>query len=99
MSNKNKSQSITESAGWGLRLAALALTIVSVVVIYGVRFSGNGDSVGAILWAAVPILLGLVASFVLGKIKKLGSQQRKWQIYTYVLVIAVVGILINTWFL
>lgn len=96
MSRKNKSN--TEPAGWGLRLAALALTLLSIVVIYAFRFADNGDNMGAIMWAGTPIVLGMVASFVLGQIKKLGSQKRKWEIYTYVLILVAVGILVNTWF-
>lgn len=98
MSKKSKSRSTTAPAGWGLRLAGLALTLLSVVVIYAVRFSGNGDNMAAMLWAAAPILLGVIACMVLGQIKKLSSPKRKWEIYTYVLIFVAVGILVKTWF-
>lgn len=86
-----------ESASWGLRLGAIALTLLCIVVVFAIRFSDNGREVQAIMWASVPFVAGIVASMLLGKIKKAGSSKSKWQIYTGVLVLTTAGILLNTW--
>lgn len=94
----SKNSSHNEPAGWGLRLAALALTLLGIVVVFAFRFADNGNQPSAIMWAGVPVVGGLLAGFLLGKIKRFGSQKRKWEIYTYVLVLASIGILVKTWF-
>ena len=95
MSKKNTRN---EPAGWGLRLAALALTLLGIVVVFAFRFADNGNQPSAIMWAGVPVIGGLLASFLLGQLERFGSQKRKLEIYTYVLLAAALGILIKTWF-
>ena len=94
MGSKNKSN--TEPVGWAIRLAALSLTLLGIVVVFVVRFANNGNEMGAVMWAGMPILLGIVASYLLGFIKKLGSPRRKWQVYTYVLLACVIAITLKT---
>ena len=94
----SKNSTRNEAAGWGLRLAALALTLLGIVVVFAFRFADNGNQPSAIMWAGVPIIGGLLVSFLLGKIGRFGSQESKWKIYTWVLVLAAISILLKTWF-
>ena len=75
----SKNSTRNEAAGWGLRLAALALTLLGIVVVFAFRFADNGNQPSAIMWAGVPIIGGLLVSFLLGKIGRFGSQESKWK--------------------
>lgn len=94
MSKKNTAN---EPASWGLRLSALALSLLSVVVIFAFRFAYNGKEIQAVMWACSPLLVAVAACVLLGRIKKLSSSLRKWQIYTYVLLLTSLAVLLKTW--
>lgn len=84
-----------QSAGWTLRLTAIAVTLFVVAGVFAIRFGYNNKEMQAIMWAVTPVAAGLVFSFLLGKIKKLSSSKKRWEIYTGVLLLATVGVLLK----
>ncbi len=73
-------------AGWGIRLAAVAATLLFIVVVFAVKFSAHGNETRAVMAAAMPVAAGVVAAFLVGLIKKLAASGWRWRAYLYVLV-------------
>lgn len=71
-------------ASWGVRLAAVAATLLGVVVVFAVKFSAHGNEMKAVTAAALPVAGGIVAAFLIGLIKRFAGA--KWHAYVYVLL-------------
>ena len=89
-----KSSSNT-AASWGLRLSAVAFTLLVVVVVFAVRFSSNGKEMQAIMSAAIPVFGGLAASFLVGLIGKFSASVYRWRVYLYVLLAIALYLIIS----
>lgn len=73
-----------KKASWGIRLAAVAVTLLSVVVVFAVKFSTHGNEMRAVFSAGLPIGAGVFAAFLVGLIKRLSGW--RWIVYLYVLI-------------
>ncbi len=78
--------STNTAASWGLRLSAVAFTLLVVVAVFAVRFSRNGNEMQAVMSAALPVVGGLVAAFLFGLIGKFSASAYRWRIYLYALL-------------
>lgn len=78
--------STNEAASWGLRLAAVAFTLLAVVAVFAVRFSRNGNEIQAVMSAGIPVAGGFVAAFVTGLIGKFSANRYRWRMYLYALL-------------
>ena len=73
-------------ASWGIRLAAVAATLLVVVVVFAVKFSANGNEMQAVIRAAIPVAGGLAAAFLVGLVKKFAIGRIRWSVYLYTLL-------------
>lgn len=78
-------------AGWGIRLAAVAVTLLAVVVVFAVKFSSHGNEMKAVITAGLPVAGGIVAAYLSGLVKRFAAL--RWHVYLYVLL-AIAGYLI-----
>ncbi len=81
-------------ASWGTRLAAVAVTLLSVVVVFAVKFSANGNEMKAVMSAALPIGAGVLAAFVVGLIGRFAIGRVRWKVYLYVLIAVAVYLVV-----
>lgn len=80
MSSDNK------GASWGIRLVAVAATLLVVVVVFAVKFSAHGNEMKAVFAAGLPVAGGLVAAFLVGLVKRFSVGGGRWSAYLYVLI-------------
>lgn len=83
------------AASWGLRLSAVAFTLLVVVAVFAVRFSRNGNEMQAVMSAAIPVVGGLVASFLVGLIGKFSAGVYRWRVYLYVLLAVALYLIVS----
>ncbi len=82
-----------EATSWKFKALAVLLSLATIVGIFGLNFSATGNELRSATNAAIPLIVGVVIAFLLGKIDRLSDN--KWQIYLAGLLIAAAYILLR----